>query len=310
MPEALKENDEYVIVEDEKNLTHNDDDDDINPDHPDDDDRVASTARTDENDTDREAIRERRRIEKIERKQRRDTAINRDKTELEFLRKQNELLERRMAAQEYRAQQSDVLSLAQQAQQAKNQAQQAERVIAKAVEAGNGNDVAQAMRYRDEAMQRAQQLNYAAQQAQQRQPSPVSSGPDERVMAHARKFIDENKWYDPQGRDEESAIVLAIDQALVKDGFAPHTEEYWGELKKRAARRLPDRFASASSDRVARGGPAMASGREHAPASTRNEVYISPERKSALIEAGVWDDPVLRQKYVKRYAEYDKQNRA
>ena len=50
--------------------------------------------------------------------------------------------------------------------------------------------------------------------------------------------------------------------------------------------------------------------RSHAPTSTRKEVYISPERKQALIEAGVWDDPVLRQKYVKRYAEYDRQNKA
>jgi hypothetical protein len=29
-----------------------------------------------------------------------------------------------------------------------------------------------------------------------------------------------------------------------------------------------------------------------------------------LIEAGVWDDPVLRNKYVQRYAEYDRQNRS
>ena len=62
--------------------------------------------------------------------------------------------------------------------------------------------------------------------------------------------------------------------------------------------------------RTPRGGPAVGSGREHAPASTRREVYISPERKAALIEAGVWDDPVLRQKYVQRYAEYDRQNRS
>ena len=32
--------------------------------------------------------------------------------------------------------------------------------------------------------------------------------------------------------------------------------------------------------------------------------------KQALIEAGVWDDSVLRAKYIKRYAEYDKNNRA
>jgi hypothetical protein len=53
----------------------------------------------------------------------------------------------------------------------------------------------------------------------------------------------------------------------------------------------------------------VGSGREHAPTSTRKEIYISPERKQALMEAGVWDDATLRNKYVKRYAEYDRKNK-
>lgn len=322
---TLKEDDdkpsteEYVVVEDPKKLSKPDDEDDIDPDHPDDDERVASTSR-DDNDTDREAIRERRRLEKIERKQRRDVAITRDKTELDFLRKQNDLLERRVLAQEQRTHQGDVNTLAYQAQQAQEQAAQAERVIAKAVAAGNGDDVAQAMRYRDQAMQRAQQL-LAQQQAVAARP-PVHQAPavDPRISENANKFIADNKsWYDPQGRDEDSAIVLAIDQALMKDGYSPQTDEYWAELNKRAARRLPEHFKKTTRrddhgedepvERVARGGPSIGSGREHAPATTRREVYISPERKAALVEAGVWDDPVLRQKYVKRYAEYDRTNR-
>jgi hypothetical protein len=101
---------------------------------------------------------------------------------------------------------------------------------------------------------------------------------------------------------------------LAKDGYNPQSEEYWDELRKRAARRLPEKFKNERRDsreeRTPRGGPAVGSGREHAPASTRKEIYVSPERKQALIEAGVWDDPVLRMKYVKRYAEYDRTNKA
>lgn len=323
-----KQQEEYVVVEDPKKLSAAapEDTDDIDPDNPDDDERVASSAHEESStDKEREAIRERRRLEKIERKERRDAAIKRDKLELDFLVKRNDELERRLLAQEQRSHQSEVNTLAQQAKQAAYQAEQAERVIAKAIEAGNGEDVATAMRYRDEARQRAQQLAAQAQYAQQNVPQPKPQGPDERVLQNARAFMEENKsWYDPQGRNEESAIVLAIDNALVKDGFDPKSDEYWSELRKRAARRLPEKFKNTSrvqtysdddddartSTRVARGGPAVGSGREHAPASTRKEVYISPERKQALIEAGVWDDPVLRQKYVKRYAEYDKNNRA
>jgi hypothetical protein len=101
---------------------------------------------------------------------------------------------------------------------------------------------------------------------------------------------------------------------LAKEGFNPQTEEYWEELRRRASKRLPERFEGEAPrrepKREPRGGPAVGSGREHAPATTRREIYISPERKQALIEAGVWDDPVLRNKYVQRYAEYDRQNRS
>lgn len=285
--------------EDERVVTNNDEDD-VNPDDPD--------------DKEREAIRERRRLEKLERKQRRDEAIKRDKIEMEFLRKRNDDLERRLSAQEQRAHQSDLRGFDAEIQRAQQEAEMAEKVIAKAVAAGNGDDVAQAMRYRDAAMQRAQQLQWQKQQAAQTPPAPQSQV-DDLAMTYAKEFLKELDWYDPQGRDEDSAIVLAIDQAMSKDGYDARTPEYWDELRRRAARRLPERFASEKNtpqtreERTPRGGPAVGSGREHAPASTRKEVYISPERKEALIEAGVWDDPVLRAKYVKRYSEYDRVNK-
>ncbi len=71
---------------------------------------------------------------------------------------------------------------------------------------------------------------------------------------------------------------------------------------------MPHKFGR-QAGRTPRGGPNVGSGREHAPTSTRKEIYVSPERKAALIEAGVWDDAVLRSKYVKRYAEYDRKNK-
>lgn len=263
-------------------------------------------------DDERAEIRERRRREKLERRERRDQAIKRDKTELDFLRKRNEDLEMRITAQEVRAHRADLESIESQIARAAKEAEMAEQVIAKAVAAGNGEDVTQAMRYRDQAMQRAQQLAAAKRQAEQaaRQQAP---GIDDSVMLHAREFMEENSWYDPQGRDEDSAIVLAVDQALVRDGYDPRSEEYWDELRRRASKRLPEKFGAKETkvdDRRPRGGPAVGSGKEHAPTTTRREVYISPERKQALMDAGVWDDPVLRTKYIKRYAEYDRVNRA
>lgn len=285
-----------------------------------DDERLGSGSEDvsgDENDAEREAIRERRRLEKLERKKRRDEAINRDKLELNFLRQRNDDLERRLTAQEQRAAQQDLGSVDAGIQQALNEARMAEQVIAKAVAAGNGEDVTQAMRYRDQAMQKAQQLaavKHQREQAARELNRPAEPGLDPTVIEHAKDFMEDAPWYKPDGSDEDSAIVLAIDNALVREGFDPRSEDYWDELRARAARRLPERFKaqgkSQGEQRRPRGGPAVGSGREHAPQSTRTEVYISPERKQALIDAGVWDDPVLRMKYVKRYAEYDRANRA
>ena len=325
MAEVLREddekdsNEEIVIVEDESKLSANQGDQDEQEDTE--DERTASSA-TDEdegdgNDDERAAIRERRRLEKLERKDRRDQAIKRDKLELDFLRKRNDDLERRVSAQEQRAHQVDLSSYDAQIAQASNEAEMADRVIAKAVEAGNGADVAQALKYRDQAMQKVQQLQFAKNQAAQQRPAAPSPSLDDMTMHYAKEFMAENPWYDSQGRDEDSAIVIAIDQSLAKDGYNPQSEEYWDELRKRTARRLPEKFKNqrqptreAREERTPRGGPAVGSGREHAPASTRKEIYLSPERKQALIDAGVWDDPVLRMKYAKRYSEYDRANKA
>lgn len=274
-----------------------------------DDDDDEPVARQSADEDEREAIRERRRLEKKERKERRERAIERDKIELEFLRKRNDDLERRISGIEERTHKSDLTLLDQKLKEAVNEVQLAEKVIAKAVAAQNGEDVAQALRYRDQAMLKARQLEAAKKQAEQPKPAPQPAV-DDVALAHAKEFIKDHSWYNPEGKDESSAIVLAIDNSLVKEGFNPRSEDYWDELRDRVRRRLPEKFAEApaarKAERQARGGPAVGSGREHAPTSTRREVYISPERKAALIEAGVWDDPVLRQKYIKKYMEYDR----
>ena len=271
------------------------------------DERVFST--TDENGGERAAIRERRRLEKLERKDRRGKAINRDKIELEFLRQRNDDLERRMSAQENRAHRDDINGLDAQIAKSRQEVNLAERVIAKAIESNNGSDVTQAMRYRDQAMARSQQLALVKQGAVNR-PAPQSKL-DDLTMQHAKEFIKDNPWYDAQGRDEESAIVLAIDTALAKDGYNPQTEEYWDELRSRSARRLPERFGKEKSpSRSPRGGPAISSGRDNGSSGAYTEFAINSERKKALIDAGVWDDPVLRERYARRYRDYDRDNRA
>lgn len=292
---------EYVAVD--KPLGNNDDDEDES--------NLKSSAEeaNASSEDDREAIRERRRLEKKERKERRDKAIDRDKLELNFLRSRNDELERRVGAVETHAKQTSLSQIDQQIQQANYEVETAQKIIAKAVEAGNGEDVVQALQYRDQAIAKANQLLQQKQQQTYQTQAPQQPRVDNEVVHYAKEFMEEHSWYDPNGKDEDSAIVQAIDNRLAEEGYDPRSEEYWDELHDRVKRRLPEKF-KAPAVRKPTGGPVVGSGREHAPVSTRKEIYISPERKAALQEAGVWDDPVLRQRYIKKYAEYDRANKA
>lgn len=276
----------------------------------DDEDEHIESSDVGKTDEEREALRERRKLEKIDRKKRRDAAIERDRIERNFLLKRNEDLERRLSAQEQRAHTGDLSVIDTHIAKAVEEVQLADRVLAKAIEAGNGEDAAQAIRFRDQASLRAQQLAFQKQQLAQQAPRQNTPQISDITMHYAEKFLAENPWYDRNGNDEDSAIVLAVDGALAREGFNPAEENYWDELRKRAAKRIPDKFAPASSvsqeeQRVPRGGPNVGSGREQSQ-NGKQEFRISPERKKALEDMGVWDDPALRMKYVKRYAQYDK----
>jgi len=284
-------------------------------DHDDEDDD-SEDARLSEDNEDREELRRKRREEKKERAERRKEAIARDKKELEFLRQRNEALEKRVMAVEKSTVNNAVHTIDARLQETVAEVRAAERIMAKAIEAGNGEDAAKALKIRDEAMRRVQQLQIAkhqqtqvAQQIHQRAENP---GPDLEVKSFAEQWVSRNKWYDPNAKGEESKIVLAIDQTLVEEGYNPRTEEYWQELDKRVAKHLPHLKGGGSNDdgnsRGGRKGPPVGSGRDHTPPSSRQQVYISPERKQAMIDAGVWEDPVLRQRYLKQYAKWDREN--
>jgi hypothetical protein len=252
---------------------------------------------------------EEKRAQRQNRKFRRRAAIEHKERELAFLRAENEEFKRRLLSVEKQTSQFNVNAVDQKLNEALNEAQLAERIMAKAIEQGQGEDVTKALQIRDAALERARQLKAAKEHAERPRPE-AKPGKDPRVAAYAQEWIKMNDWYDPSGKDEDSAIVKVIDQRLAAEGYNPATEDYWVELDNRVARRLPHRYGEEAVEKpkqaAKRGGPPVGGKREYAPPSTRKEVYISPERKQALIDAGVWDNPELRQRYIKRYAEYDR----
>lgn len=251
---------------------------------------------------------EEKRAQRQQRKFRRKAAIEHKERELAYLRAENEEFKRRIQAIERKTVEFDKQVVDQRLNEANNEVETIERIIAKAVEQGAGEDVAKALAIRDQLLAKQRQLKQLSEHSQKQAIQPPKQDP--RVSAYAKEWISANDWYDPKGKDEDSAIVQVIDKRLAAEGYNPATEEYWMELDNRVSKRLPHRYGSEESAPKAakRGGPPVGGKREYAAPSTRKEIYISPERKQALIDAGVWDNPELRQKYIKRYADYDRNN--
>jgi len=284
---------EYVAVvdEDEQHEAHASDEDD------------GEDARLNDDNEDREQIRIRRREEKAERAQRRKAAMERDKQELNYLRQIVSEQERRMRNLEHNTATQKFVALEQRIQEAAEEVKAAEYIISQAVNAGNGEDVAQAIRIRDEAIQSVKQLqSYKAraqqpvqQQQQQRQPQAESLS-----MKLAKDWAESNEWFDPNGGDEKSKKMLEIDKGLINEGYNPESLDYWRELDKRAAQ----------LNKRGRGGPPIGSGREYVSSAGRNEVYLSPERVDALKQLGVYGDKAAMAPYLKQYAKWDRENKS
>ena len=245
---------------------------------------------------------ERRRKRRDAQKRARDAA----QRELEYLRSTVATLSQRVAATENHATAANVQSIQQRLAQAQAEVQQAERIIAMATEAGNGNDVVAALRIRDEATATAQQLAAAQSQFERARNAPPPIDPN--VVNYAKEWMQANPWYDPNARDRDSALTKAIDNELAREGYNPSSREYWEELTSRVSEAVGggDDTDNTPTARPRRKAPPTGNTREHAPTSTKREIYVTPERKQAMIEAGVWDDPSKRQSMLRAYQAFDK----
>jgi hypothetical protein len=300
---------EFEIIEGTPPVEGADGDD---ADDADDDGEDEGDARLADSDDDSEdEITSQNRKRRLKRREIQKRAKENAQRELDMLRHTNAELMRRVAAIEGHTLQSSEQGLDQRLQQTLYEIRQAEQIMARATEAGNGEDVVAAMRIRDEAMSRAQQLQYNKQQmAQVREQAAQPTG-DPRVQSYAQEWMQANPWYSPQGGDDDSAVVNAIDAAMTAQGYDPTSRAYWEELTRRVAARVSDEDGGDSRQSAPRRrAPPQGNTREHAPTSTRKEVYVTPERKAAMIEAGIWDDPVARNRMLKAYQAYDKNGSA
>ena len=297
----------------------------------DEDEREGHAEDDDEGDPDRTRVRERRRQERKAKKQKTQSALR----ELNFLRSRNEQLERRQSEIDARMTQTEVVTIDTKIQALEADIRKADEVYAEAITKGDGQSAAEAQQIRDTLRdglndyKRARQgtINSARQRLQ------PGNKPDPDVQARAQDWVANNPWYDPKLGDEDSTIAKAIEDRLSREkGIgASKTDEYWEELDRRLKKRLPhvfkredddddersgDRDIDEHNERTRRngrdedrpvrrnGGPRFVSGGRERPLK-KGEVYVSEERRKAMEEAGVWDDPAIRSRYLKSYQSYD-----
>jgi flagellar biosynthesis chaperone FliJ len=260
-------------------------------------------------DPEREKLRQARREERQLKKK-----IHREKAKesnhlINMLKKQNEAMAQRVAELEKRTAGADMARMDKAIEDAQLRLQYAKLKIAEATKAGDGQGVANAQEAWYDARRNLESLEAMRKKSTAEPRSNVPQAPDPRLQRHASDWMTRNEWYDPNGRDTDSKIAAQIDAELSDEGWDATSEEYWDELDNRLSKYLPHRYGSkqesAAPARRPRT-PVTGSGRESSPAARPGEFRLSPDRVKAIKEAGKWDDPVERQKMVRRYAEYDK----
>lgn len=275
------------------------------------DDSEAEEQVNDESITDdeREAIRARRREERKNRKQHakeREDTLKRELAArdavINELRARQDAIEHRNTGSELAQLDTAKRNIAQAYNYYKDQ-------IRIASEKGDGASVAEATEKMIQAQRKFDEI--ASTEAAFRQAKTAPQPLDPRLASHAQRWMSENRWYDPNARDQDSLVARTVDQRLAEEGWDPTTEAYWDELSARVKKYLPHRISDSKMNTQAKPKAVVAgSGRDSGGSGKMGTYKLSAERVQAMKDAGIWDNPEKRAEAVKRYREFDKQQTA
>lgn len=280
----------------------------------DEDERLATSDEGESDDDDVAPQQNTRRKESAkERRERARRAKEADKQTIELLTKtvakQNEAVEK--LRKEFSVKR--VTDLDERISTAIAEADQFDGIFYKAIKT-NPEDARQAAKLRDEAKQRAWQLDGEKQKilAEANQPRQQQEVP---YKDKALRFLSDKKWYNPGSGDEDSLVVEALDKALTKT-MNPNSDEYWDTLESKVREKLPHRFESQDDQdeggvdspqpkprSQARKGPPTGGSSRSTGGGNQREIALPKEMVEAMKEAGHWDDPKVRARVAQRYVD-------
>ena len=256
-------------------------------------------------DADAEALREQKRLKRTRRKEYHRQVSTEKDVKLTLLERQNQQLLERLSVLERKSHGSDLARLDKAIEDQDSRILFAKKKMAEATATGNGELSTSAQEMWFDARRQAEALQNLKKRAVAPQNQRTIQAPDPQLQRHANKWMAENTWYDPNGKDPDSRRALNEDAILAEEGYDPKTAEYWDELDKRLQRVVPHRYTEDANERP-RSRPRSAvtsSGREFASNNGRgNSFTLSPEQVRAMKDAGMWDDAEKRAKMIRRYA--------
>lgn len=289
----------------------------VEPTAADDDAGDEAAARAGETEDEREAIRAARREERRLKKQIHRTKERESNHLITALRKQNNDLAERLAKLETRTSGAEMARIDKVIDDTGVSVEYAKMKIKEAMAAQDGDAMVRAQQLLYDNQRKLESLTNMREQAVKQLSAPKQNiqVPDHTVQAMAADWMKRNAWYDPNARDVDSRVAKTIDTALAEEGYDPATQEYWDELDSRVSKYLPHRSPAQDDDEphrtmASRDRPQMTgTGRNTQTTARGTEFRLSPERVRALKDSGNWDDIAKRNKMIRKFAEYDRQNK-
>jgi len=231
------------------------------------------------------------------------------------LKKQNQELSERLAAVERKTSGAELARIDKAIEDSNVQVEYAKMQMRDAVAISDGEGVAKAEELLYEARRKLESLQSIKQNASKQinQQKPNIQIPNAQVQRLAADWMEDNPWYDPQGRNEESQIAQVIDKKLTEEGFDPTTEDYWEELDYRLKKYLPEKvnnvYNKGNNVQQRPKSVMTSSGRQSMATTKSNEFILSPDRVAAIKEAGAWENPEARKRMINKFAEWDRANK-
>lgn len=192
-----------------------------------------------------------------EKRDRRRRARDRDRTELRYLRYRNEQLERSASENAKRMDRLEEGQAADKITRLRGALKNADVTIARLAAEGEAAQAVEATQLKSnlETQLRAEEQRLAEmKRGKEEREDPVQEERRRPSMpAEARRnledWYDRNPWFDAERPDTDSNVAMALDKAVMADGYDPRDPEYYEELDRRIADYMPHIGRRASRDR-------------------------------------------------------------